>query len=339
MKSSIKNPTIKDVARKSNVSVATVSRILNNLEGYSEETRRRVMQVIDEIGYRRNDIARNLKIKSTNTIGVLLPKVGTNFYIEILNGIEDAAHNDGYSVIICNVGDNGERTEEYIRIMIERQVDGIIVCSLPPEKSLIENIIGVNIPVVLISTIYSGYSIPYIKVDDYKASYAAVEYLIKMGHKDIAMVGGSPLDPIAGIPRLQGFIDALRNNKLKVRENLIKHNGFSFKDGITSMEQLLKEKEKFTAIFAACDEIAVGAISVAHKRGLKIPEDISIIGYDGTQVAEMCYPPLTTLVQPFYEMGEKAVKTLIQKISSVVEVESLIMPFKIAERDTVSSLV
>lgn len=339
MKTSIKNPTIKDVAKKAKVSVATVSRILNNLEGYSEETRIRVMQVINEIGYRRNDIARNLKIKSTHTIGVLMPKVGTNFYIEILNGIEDAAHNDGYSVIICNVGDNGERTEEYIKIMIERQVDGIIVCSLPPEKSLIENIVKVNIPVVLISTMYSGYSIPYIKVDDYKASYAAVEYLIKMGHRDIAMLGGNPLDPIAGIPRLQAFIDALRNNKLKVRENLIKHNGFSFQDGVKSMEELLKEKDKFTAIFAACDEIAVGAISVAHKRGLKIPEDISIIGYDGTQVAEMCYPPLTTLVQPFYNMGKKASDILIKKMNSDMDIESLIMDFTIAERDTVRSLI
>ncbi|AJA49262.1 catabolite control protein A [Clostridium pasteurianum DSM 525 = ATCC 6013] len=339
MKFTVKNPTIKDVAKQSEVSVATVSRILNDLGGYSEDTRKRVIQVIDEIGYRRNDIARNLKIKSSNTIAVLMPKVGTNFYTEILNGIQDSAHNSGYSVIICNVGDNGDRTEEYIKIMIERQVDGIIVCSLPPEKSLIENIVRVNIPVVLISTMYSGYSIPYIKVDDYKASYAAVEYLIKMGHRDIAMLGGNPLDPIAGIPRLQAFIDALRNNKLKVKENLIKHNGFSFKDGITSMEQLLKEKEKFTAIFASCDEIAIGAISVAHKTGLKIPEDISIIGYDGTQIGEMCYPPLTTLVQPFYDMGEKAVKILEKKISSSDNVESLIMPFKIAERNTVKSIV
>jgi len=339
MKFTVKNPTIKDVAKQSEVSVATVSRILNDLGGYSEDTRKRVIQVIDEIGYRRNDIARNLKIKSSNTIAVLMPKVGTNFYTEILNGIQDSAHNSGYSVIICNVGDNGDRTEEYIKIMIERQVDGIIVCSLPPEKSLIENIVRVNIPVVLISTMYSGYSIPYIKVDDYKASYAAVEYLIKMGHRDIAMLGGNPLDPIAGIPRLQAFIDALRNNKLKVKENLIKHNGFSFKDGITSMEQLLKEKEKFTAIFASCDEIAIGAISVDHKTGLKIPEDISIIGYDGTQIGEMCYPPLTTLVQPFYDMGEKAVKILEKKISSSDNVESLIMPFKIAERNTVKSIV
>ncbi|AGK98681.1 LacI family DNA-binding transcriptional regulator [Clostridium pasteurianum] len=334
----INKPTIKDVAKKSNVSVATVSRILNDLEGYSEETRKKVMQVINEIGYQRNDIARNLKMKSTHTIGVLLPKVSTNFYIEILSGIEDAAHINGYSVIICNVGDNGKRTEEYIKVMIERQVDGIIVCSLPPEKSLIEKIIGVNIPVVLISTLYEGYSVPYIKVDDYKASYAAVEYLIKNGHKKIAMLGGKKSDLIAGLPRLEGFVRALEDNKLEIRKNLIKHNGFSFKDGITSMEELLKKKEKFTAIFAACDDIAVGALSVAHKRGLKVPDDISIIGYDNTQAAEMCYPALTTLAQPLYEMGQKSVKMIIEKITSSAEVKSVIMPFKIVERDTVKNI-
>lgn len=334
----INKPTIKDVARKSNVSVATVSRILNDLEGYSEETRKKVMQVIDEIGYQRNDIARNLKMKSTHTIGVLLPKVSTNFYIEILSGIEDVAHINGYSVVICNAGDSGERTEEYIKVMIERQMDGIIVCSLPPEKSLIKKIVGVNIPVILISTLYNGFSVPYVKVDDYKASYAATEYLIKNGHKRIAMLGGEKSDLIAGIPRLEGFIRALKDNKLEVRENLIKHKGFSFKDGITSMEELLKEKEKFTAIFAACDEIAVGALSVAHKRGLKVPDDISIIGYDNTQVAEMCYPALTTLAQPLYEMGQKSVEMIIDKIASSVEVKSIIMPFKIVERDTVKKV-
>lgn len=338
MRSIFNKPTIKDVAKKSNVSVATVSRILNDLDGYSEETRKKVMQVIDEIGYRRNDIARNLKIKSTHTIGVLLPEVSTNFYIEILSGISDAAHINGYSVIICNAGDNGKRTEEYIRVMIERQVDGIIVCSLPPEKSLIKKIIGVNIPVILISTLYRGYSIPYVKVDDYKASYASVEYLIKNGHKKIAMIGGKKEDPIAGLPRLEGFIQALKDNKLDVRENLIKHNGFSFKDGIISMEELLKEKEKFTAIFAACDDIAVGALSVAHKTGLKVPDDISIIGYDNTNVAEMAYPPLTTLAQPLYEMGQKSVEMLIKKINLNAEVESVIMPFKIVERDTVKKI-
>ena len=334
----IKKPTIKDVAKKSNVSVATVSRILNDLDGYSEETRKRVMQVIDEIGYQRNDIARNLKMKSTHTIGVLLPKVSTNFYIEILSGIEDFAHINGYSVVICNAGDSGKRTEEYIRVMIERQMDGIIVCSLPPEKSLIEKIIGVNIPVILISTLYNGYDIPYVKVDDYTASYAAVEYLIKNGHKKIAMLGGEESDPIAGIPRLEGFIKALKDNNLEVRENLIKHSGFSFKDGITSMEELLKEKEKFTAIFATCDDIAVGALSVAHKRGIKVPDDISIIGYDNTQAAEMSYPALTTLAQPLYEMGQKSVEMIIKKISSNDEVKSITMPFKIVERDTVKKV-
>lgn len=331
----INKPTIKDVAKKSNVSVATVSRILNNLDGYSEETRKKVMDVVKEIGYQRNAIARNLKIKETHTIGVLLPRVRTTYYVEILNGIEDFAHLNNYSVIICNVGDNGKRTSEYLRVLSERQVDGIIVCSLPLEDELGKLIVESNIPSVLVSTLSYRFSLPYVKVDDYQAAYSATCYLIENGHKEIAVLSGGKEDRLTGVTRVNGFIQALKDNNIPVRENLIKQKGFSFEEGVEAMEELLKENEKFTAIFATCDDIAVGAISVAHKRGLRVPEDISIIGYDNTKIAEMCYPALTTVGQPLYEMGQKSVEMLIKRISLNEKVGSIIMPFEIVERETV----
>lgn len=338
MNCKINKPTIKDVAKKANVSIATVSRIINNLDGYSEETRKKVISVMDELGYQRNAIARNLKVKESRTIGVLRPKVSTTYYAEILDGIEDFAQRNNYSVIICNTGDSWERMEEYLRVLAERQVDGLVVCSLMPKDNLCKQIIESHIPTVLVSTLSYRYSLPYVKVDDYQAAYCATSYLIENGHKEIAIIGGSHDDPIAGAPRLNGFKQALKDNNIPIKENLIKEKGFSFKEGVEGMEELLKENEKFTAVFACSDDSAVGALSVAHKRGIKIPDDISIIGYDNTSIAEMSYPPLTTVGQPLYEMGKKSAEMLIKKIASSEKVESIIMPFEIVERETVKKL-
>ncbi|AQR97434.1 LacI family DNA-binding transcriptional regulator [Clostridium saccharoperbutylacetonicum] len=338
MNNNIKRPTIKDVAKKSNVSVATVSRIINNLDGYSEETRKKVIEVMDELGYQRNAIARNLKVKETRTIGVLRPKISTTYYVEILNGIEDFAQRNNYSVIICNGGDKWERMSEYLQVLSERQVDGLIVCSIPPDDTLCKRIIDSHIPTVLVSGLSYKYSLPYVKVDDYQASYSATTYLIENGHKEIAIISGPTEDPIAGVPRLNGFLQALRDNNIPVKKNLIKEKGFSFIDGVEGMNELLKTGEKFTAVFAVSDDCAVGALSVAHKNGLKVPDDISIIGYDNTNIAEMSYPPLTTVAQPLYDMGKKSVEMLIKRISYNEKVESIIMPFEIIERETVKKI-
>lgn len=331
-------PTIKDVAREAGVSVATVSRIINNLDGYSEETRLAVMKVVDKLGYRRNAIAANLKIKKTHSIGVLMPRVDTGVYTEILNGIEDAAHKNNYSVIICNTGSSGIRTMEYLNVLCERQVDGIIGCSMSPKEDFDKKILETHIPSVLVSTLSYRYALPYVRVDDYQASYAAVSYLIKKGHKKIAMLSGPLSDPIAGVQRLNGYKKALVDNKLAINERIIKYSNFNFEAGKASMKELLKERGEFTAIFAVCDTVAVAALSVAYENNISVPGKLSIIGYDNTKEAYMCIPPLTTLAQPLSEMGEKAFSMIMKKIATQKEVESIIMPYKIIERSTVRKI-
>lgn len=140
------------------------------------------------------------------------------------------------------------------------------------------------------------------------------------------------------MPRLNGFLQALRDNNISIKKNLIKEKGFGFIDGVEGMNELLKTGEKFTAVFAASDDCAVGALSVAHKNGLKVPDDLSIVGYDNTNIAEMSYPPLTTVAQPLYDMGKKSVEMLIKRISHNEKVESIIMPFEIIERETVKKI-
>jgi LacI family transcriptional regulator len=331
-------PTIRDVAKQAKVSVATVSRILNNVGGYSEETKRKVLEVISEISYERNDLARGLATNSTATIGVLVPSISTIFFAEILNGIEDTAHKNGYSVVICNTGEDGKRTLEYLKVLSAKQIDGIIITSADLTEEYYKTIKAINIPCILVSTISYRHSLPYVKVDDEQAAYTATQYLIENGHKSIAMIAGTKDDPIAGIPRVNGYLRALKDYGLSIDKGLIKHGDFSYKSGRKCMEKLLCEKSKFTAIFSASDDMAVGALAIAHSKEIKVPGDLSIIGYDNTQVAEMAFPQLTTVAQPLYQMGQKSTEKILTMIETGEKADSTIMMHKIVERDTVKKL-
>lgn len=331
-------PTIRHVAKEANVSVATVSRVVNDLGGYSDETKENILKIIKEIGYERNELARGLATKTTNTIGVLVPSVSTIFFAEILNGIEEVAHKNNYSVIVCNTGINGKRTLEYLKVLSAKRVEGIILTSSPLNEEYYKTVINMKIPCVLVSTMSYKFPLPYVKVDDKQASYAATQYLIDNGHKKIAMISGDMDDSIAGVPRVNGYLQALSDYGLEINKSLIKYGDFGYKSGRLCMEELLKENNEFTAIFASSDDMAVGALSEAYAKGIKIPDEISIIGYDNTQVAEMAIPPLTTVAQPLYSMGEKAVEKLFSIIENNEDIQSTIMMHKIIERSTVKKL-
>lgn len=332
--------TIKDVAKKANVSTATVSRILNGLPGYSDETREKVLKVIKELNYQPNAIARGLVNKRTKTLGVLLPNVSSMFASEILNGIEDTAHEADYSVIVCNTDSNGVRTLKYLQVLNEKRVDGIIFTSEELKDEYYKAMKEMNIPIILVSTSSEKYPLPYVKVDDLSAAYSATEYLIKNGHKKIAMITGRKEDKIAGLPRIEGYKKALKDYGIPFDENRIAYgDAFGFSTGITFMEELLEKAPDTTAVFAASDEIAIGAMSVANKYNIKIPDDLSIIGYDNLKIAEMTVPPLTTIGQPLYEIGKNSANLIVKMIDTKETVESKIISHQIIERQTVKKLV
>ena len=330
--------TIKDVAKKSGVSVATVSRILNGLEGYSPETKQHVLQVIEELGYKRNAIARGLATKTTRTIGVLIPDVSTSFHGEVLRGIEDESHQNNYSVVLCNAGHIGNRTPEYLRVLEERQVDAIIIVSVNITDDIHDILSGLRIPYILVSTNSFKFDIPYVKVDDEKAAYTATKYLIENGHKNIAMISGSQLDLIAGAPRVNGYKKALVDFGIALDESLIKYGDFSYESGIKCMNEFLNEDKKFTAVFAASDDMAVGVLSVAYKNNIRVPDELSVVGYDNTKTAAMAIPPLTSVGQPLYDLGEKSIEKILTMLTRSSIVESTIMPHKIIQRDSVKKI-
>ncbi|EIT84716.1 LacI family transcriptional regulator [Fictibacillus macauensis ZFHKF-1] len=324
--------TIKDVAKEAGVSVATVSRILNGLPGYSVKTKEKVMQVIGEMGYQPNAIARGLINKRTKTIGVLLPAVSDLFASLVLSGIEDQAHELDYSVMICNTDQDGVRTMKYLHALREKQVDGILFISEQLKKEYYDAVIAMQLPMVLVATT-SPYNVPFIKADDEKAVYDGVTYMLEQGHRAIGLLAGTKGDPIATEPRMKGYERALKSYGLLVEQKRIVYGDFGFASGVTGAEALVKQDPSLTAIFCCSDEMAAGALSYLYSQNIAVPQQVSIMGYDDTKMAEMTIPPLTTISQPLYEMGKQSVTMLLQQ----EEQHWIIMPHSITVRQTVSA--
>jgi LacI family transcriptional regulator len=331
--------TIKDVAKHANVSIATVSRVLNGQGGYSKATEEKVHLAIEELGYQPNAFARGLISNKSNTLGILFPEVSSQFSSKILRGVEEAAHRLNSSVIVCNTASHGQRTMKYLQLLTEKRVDGILFVSEIITEEYYKKLESMQIPVVLISTESYRYPLPYVKVDDKHAAFTATDYLIKMGHSKIGMISGNKDDIIAGQPRIDGYKQALAQRGLAIKdENIIHSNGFSFNDGLTGLPKLLEQSPDLTAVFAASDALALGAISAAYKLGIKIPENLSIIGYDNLPIAEMSIPPLTTVAQPLEEMGIVAAEMLFTMMNQGRRVESRIMSHSVIERESVKKV-
>ncbi|WP_340397222.1 substrate-binding domain-containing protein [Paenibacillus sp. FSL E2-0202] len=335
------NPTIKDVAKQANVSIATVSRVLHNLGGYSDKTKQRVNQTIKELKYQPNAIARGLINKRTQTIGVLFPDVSSAFSSDLLYGIDGFVHNRNYSVMVCNTAQDSKRTLKYLQLLREKQVDGIIFIfsSEVLKKEYYDMLESMNIPVVLISSQTDFAKVPYVKVDDYQAAYDAVDYLLTKGHSKIAMISGTKGDPIAGTPRVEGYRKALEAHGIAFESRYLVYGDFLYESGSRAMEVILQEAPEVTAVFAANDEMAIGALSSVTKQGLNVPGDISIMGYDDLRLARMVNPPLTTVRQPLYDIGMIASEKLISMIESGEPAKSQICAHSIVERHTVRAII
>ncbi|MEK0317465.1 LacI family DNA-binding transcriptional regulator [Cohnella sp. 56] len=330
-----REPTIKDIAQKTGVSIATVSRVIHGLTGYSDKTRELVMKAAEELGYRPNAIARGLVSRRTQTIGVLFPQVSGSYSAELLHGIEEAANERGFSIIVCNTAREGERTMKYLRVLREKQVDGIVFASQFVLAAYEQELAAMRVPVMLVNTLPERSDLSYIKVDDREASREATEHLVRLGHREIAMIAGTPDDPVAGQPRVDGYRDALEAGGIAYREALVACGGFCLDGGRRAMERLLADAPSLTAVFAASDEMAAGALAAALERGLRVPDDLSIVGYDDLIFARMVHPPLTTIRQPLSEMGRLATERLIARIKGEPYSDgSIIVAHTLVKRDS-----
>lgn len=331
-------PTIKDIAKLSNVSIATVSRIINDLGGYSASTQKKVQEVIDQLGYSKNANATSLVTKRSHTLGVVIPNVNTGFYGDIVNGIEDQAYENGYSVILTHAGVEGKKLVNSLKLMAARRVDGLIIVSINLTENQIDLLNKMGLPTVLLSTKSKDKNLPFIKVDDYAAIYDATKHLILKKHHRVGLAGVNESDPVAGKPRIKGYLDCLNDFGIPIDKELIVPGDFSFDAGKKAMEYYLKKDPLPSAIVSASDETALGIISVAKKHSIDVPHDLSVMGYDDTNIAVMVTPSLTTVKQPFYEMGDQGCASIIKFIEKNEPIKSQILPFQLMERETVGEL-
>ncbi|WP_257535853.1 LacI family DNA-binding transcriptional regulator [Mesobacillus foraminis] len=328
--------TIKDVAKKANVSIATVSRIVNNQSGYSEETKRKVLAAIKELNYQPNALARGLINKRTHTIGVLLPHFINAFGMELLHGIEEKAHEEGLSVIICSTDSFGAKTMKYLQVLNEKRVDGVIIIGPELEEEYYDYVKKMAVPVVLLGTEKFDNRLPSVQVDNRAIAYSAVKHLIDKGHEKIGMIAFHENGPSL---RADGYRKALEDNDIIFnQERIVFSSGFAFEDGVHFFRKLMLQAPDITAAYIISDEMAVGAITAADRLGIKVPHDVSIISHDNLRVADMSIPKLTAVSLPLRRMGRTAAEKVFQMIQTGRPSESSIMQHEIVERDSVCML-
>ncbi|AZR73753.1 LacI family transcriptional regulator [Anoxybacter fermentans] len=308
--------TIKDIAKEANVSTTTVSRVLNNKPDVSDKTKKKVLEVINKLGYNPNGIARGLVLQKTYTIGLIIPDICNPFFPEVARGIQDKARQLGYSVIFYNTDNNKQREKEAIDLLKSKQVDGIILSLSMSNKEELDKLEEENFPVVQIDRKIPGSIFPTVTIDNILSAYNATKYLIELGHKYLAHITGN-LGTKTGQDRLEGFKQALKEFNLDYKDEYILEGDYSKESGYKQMKTLLTQKKRPTAVFAANDLMAIGAYEAIFDYGLKIPEDISIIGHDDIDIASIIRPGLTTMTQPKYKLGQIAAEMLIKRIEGL----------------------
>jgi LacI family transcriptional regulator len=308
--------TIKDIARELGISPSTVSRALKNHPDISAETKKAVHELAEKLNYQPNIVALNLRHRKTNTIGVVIPEIVHYFFSTVISGIESVAYEAGYNVILTQSNESAQREATDLKALFNSRVDGMLI-SISRETNHyehIESILAKDVPVVFFDRSYDNPNTSKVLVDDYEGAYEAVKHLIEQGCRRIAHLEMAPGLAIAE-DRKRGYIDALKDHNLPVDDKLtiICPSG-SLEDGQRAAEQLLSLKKRPDSIFANNDLLAFGAMQVIKKRGLRIPDDIAIVGYSNWFFSALMDPPLSSVHQPGFEMGMEAARLLISQI-------------------------
>ncbi|MEO6923093.1 MAG: LacI family DNA-binding transcriptional regulator [Bryocella sp.] len=298
--------TLKDISKEAGVDVATVSRALNGSYGVHKETRERIFAVAKRLNYRVNLMARELAMGKSHTLGLLVPDIGNPFVTEVIRGVEDAAYAAGYHILLCSSYLDPKREVQYMRSLLDKRVEGILMHSvqtLSDEES--RELVATGIPVVLLSRPPSASTFSGVCVNHFEGGALAGEHLVELGHQNLAFLSG-PRDHGNFSQQGKGFIKAAAE-----RSVTIINGPPSFEGGYQMANKLLVEHPEVTAIFAANDVVAFGVARAVFEAGLSIPEDISLIGFNNVELADIVRPPLTTIHQPKYEMGQAAVEILL----------------------------
>mgnify|MGYP001170023339 FL=1 len=306
--------TIRDVAKEAGVSVATVSRVLNNKGYVTKETEKRVELAIEKLKYKPNAIARSLSIRKSNIIALVVPAINNPFFPEIAKAVEDVAQAKGYKVFLCNTDDRRDRLIEYLHSLRDNFVDGIIINSENLTEADLEDLKQQDIPVITIDRVLSNQAFSSISVKNRYGGQLATNHLIQVGCQRIGHLSG-PENVVTAKDRFWGYRDQLKNFDWFDQSWIVKVD-FSIEGGYHGMKELFQRHPDIDGVFAANDLIAAGALKAAFEWGRKVPDDLAIVGFDGIDITELTIPRITTIQQPIYEIGKLAMEEVLRFINN-----------------------
>lgn len=331
--------TIADVAREASVSVATVSRVLNKQNTVTPETSERVYRAIEKLSFEPNMSARNLRRNETRVILIVAPNITNPYYAHILTGIGDAASESKYSALIYNTAGDETREKAGLDMLKKRRADGAILLATTKNSMLI-NEYARKYPIVQCSEYTLNLDLPRVSIDNYKAAADIMEYIVSLGHKRIATIS-SCNDYISTALRLQGYKNVLTAHGIEIHQEYIAlaNADYSFKSGKSAAFKLLQQKNRPTAIFCISDILALGAITAAKELGLRVPEDLSVIGFDDVDDTTMFHPYITTVAQPCYELGKESFRVLNACMNNGEEInKKIVLPHKFIIRESAAQI-
>lgn len=303
--------TIYTVAQEAGVSIATVSKVINNTGRISEKTRQKVLKTMERLNYHPSTVASALTGKGTKNIGLLVPDVANPFFAEITRSIEDYSNSLDYGVMICSTDNKSERERKYVSLLLRQKIDGIILASNFQNEELIQELLDKQVPIVLLAQEVPSMSIASVTIDDFKGGSIAMQHLLSLGHRNIGIITENNR---SGKKRLHAYRQMLEEYGVEVDESYIMKCEASISDGAYYGEKLLRHPSRPTAIFACNDMIALGVMTAARNAGISIPDELSVIGFDNTIMSTVTVPLLTTVSQPIREMGRKTVQLLMEDI-------------------------
>lgn len=327
--------TIYDVAREANVSMATVSRVVNGNQNVKPTTRKKVLEVIERLEYRPNAVARGLASKKTTSVGVIIPDISNNLYAELARGIEDIATMYRYNIILANSDQNEEKELTLLDTMLGKQVDGIVMMSDEVTTQIQQAIEHSPVPIVLAGSIATSEKIATVNIDYYQAAYEGMQVLLKNGHKRIAFVSGPLRYTVNGAYKLEAYKKALQDAGLEVDQALVVADNSTYDCGLEAWEELSGLEQPPTAIFAGSDELAIGLIHGVQDEGKIVPGDVEIISFEDSKLSRMVRPQLTSIALPLYDIGAVAMRLLTKYMNKEeVTEQEVLLPHRIELRDS-----
>lgn len=308
-----KPATMRDVADKAGVSIQTVSAVVNGKDGISQRTRNRVLDVVKQLNYKRDPIARSMRTGQTGLIGLLVQDITNPILSNIASRVEALVSAEDHNVVLYNASSDAARERVYLELVENRLIDGVIVVNAVDQAHTLDLLAKAAIPAIFIDSLMTP-TVPAVTADDVGGAYLATDYLIGLGHERIAHISGAnPLEITQR--RIQGYTSALADQGIDYHQVIAPQSTrWDYRAGYEAMQDLLQRDSRPTAVFAASDEMAIGVYRACHEHGLSVPQDLSVVGFDDIQAAAFASPPLTTVRQPFEAMASHAVKLLFQTL-------------------------